>query len=96
MNRAHVIMHVEALTLTDVDAGTAGAIGATLESALARLLADDVPWRGTADVAQLDAGAVEIPWPLTADAVGLHVARAVYQAVAAHAGRPSRDEGGRR
>ena len=87
MSPAHVVVHVEELTLTNVNADAARAIGATLESALARLLASDVPWRAAEDVARLDAGVVEIPWPLSPDAVGLHVARAVYEAVVAHAGR---------
>jgi hypothetical protein len=87
MRPGAVKLHIEELVLHGFEPGDRAALGAALETELARLIAagDPEPLTHTGRVARLDGGAFELPAHAGPEVAGTRLARVVYDGLTGQA-----------
>ena len=90
MRPGAIKLHIEEVVLHGFEPADRAALGAALETELARLLAaaDPAALTGANRVARIDGGAFEIPAQAAPGLTGARLARAVYDGLT---GRPGRN-----
>ncbi|HEX8336386.1 MAG TPA: hypothetical protein VF621_06625 [Pyrinomonadaceae bacterium] len=91
MRPGAIKLHIDEVVLHGFEPADRAALGAALETELARLLAagDPTALTGASQVARIDGGAFEMPRHTAPDVAGTRLARAVYDGLTGQAVRSS-------